>query len=72
MLVQRQFGPVNLFLNGVNLTDRRLTRSQPLLLPARAADGRWTVDSWGPLEGRVINLGLRWQLNAPGTGSERD
>jgi outer membrane receptor for ferrienterochelin and colicins len=22
-------------------------------------DGRWTVDAWAPLEGRVINGGLR-------------
>ena len=61
-LLQRQFGPVSLFLNGENLTDRRLTRTQPLLLPNRAPDGRWTVDAWGPLDGRVVNLGVRWQF----------
>jgi len=27
--------------------------------PDRAADGRWTVDAWAPLEGRNINGGLR-------------
>ena len=62
LLLQHQFGPVGVFLNGENLTDRRLTRDQPLLLRARAADGRWTTDAWGPLEGRVINLGARWRF----------
>jgi len=30
-----------------------------LLRPARGVDGRWTVDAWAPLDGRVINGGLR-------------
>jgi outer membrane receptor for ferrienterochelin and colicins len=25
----------------------------------RAADRRWTVDAWAPLDGRVFNGGLR-------------
>ena len=28
-------------------------------LPAARRDGRWTVDAWAPLDGRVINGGLR-------------
>ncbi len=62
LLLQRQLGPVSVFLNGENLTDRRLTRTQPLLLPNRGPDGRWTVDAWGPLDGRVVNLGVRWRF----------
>ena len=62
VLLERRLGPITVFLNGENLTDRRLTRFQPLVLPAQAADGRWTTDAWGPLDGRVINLGVRWRF----------
>ncbi len=50
---------VKLFLNLENLTNVRQTRWDPLLLPGREADGRWTVDAWAPLDGRVINGGVR-------------
>jgi len=59
LLAERQFGRVRLFINGENLTGVRQTRWDPLVRPARAADGRWTVDAWAPLEGRNINGGLR-------------
>ncbi len=59
LLAEKQFGRIRLFVNGENLTGVRQTRWDPLLLPARAVDGRWTVDSWAPLEGRNINGGLR-------------
>ncbi len=62
VLLERKVGPVTVFLNGENLTDRRLTRFQPLVLPAQAHDGRWTTDAWGPLDGRVISLGVRWRF----------
>lgn len=62
LLLERQIGPAMVFLNGENLTDRRLTRYQPLILPARAADGQWTTDAWAPIDGRVINLGARWRF----------
>src|SRR5215469_9795288 len=51
---------VKLFLNLENLTNVRQTRWYPLLLPSRASDGRWTVDAWAPLDGRVINGGARF------------
>ncbi|MEO8098516.1 MAG: TonB-dependent receptor [Acidobacteriota bacterium] len=50
---------VRLFLNLENLTDVRQTRWNSLLRPDRSADGRWTVDAWAPLDGRVINGGVR-------------
>ena len=50
---------VKLFLNLENLSNVRQTRWDPLLLPSRASDGRWTVDAWAPLDGRVINGGVR-------------
>ena len=59
LLAEKQFGPIRLFVNGENLTGVRQTRWDPLLLPTRAVDGRWTVDAWAPLEGRNINGGLR-------------
>jgi len=59
LLAERQFGRVRLFINGENLTSVRQTRWDPLLRSTRAADGRWTVDAWAPLEGRNINGGLR-------------
>jgi iron complex outermembrane receptor protein len=59
VLAEKQFGRVRLFVNGENLTGVRQTKWDPLLLPARAPDGRWTVDAWAPLDGRTINGGLR-------------
>jgi len=50
---------VKLFLNLENLGNVRQSRWDPMLLPRRAVDGRWTVDAWAPLDGRVINGGLR-------------
>jgi iron complex outermembrane receptor protein len=59
LLAEKQFGRIRLFANGENLTGVRQTRWDPQLRPTRAADGRWTVDAWAPLEGRNINGGLR-------------
>jgi iron complex outermembrane receptor protein len=59
VLGEKTVGRVRLFINGENLTGVRQTRWDPLLRPARAADGRWTVDAWAPLEGRNINGGVR-------------
>ena len=58
-LAERPFGKVRLFINGENLTGVRQTRWDPLIRPERAADGRWTVDAWAPLEGRNVNGGIR-------------
>jgi iron complex outermembrane receptor protein len=65
LLAERQFGRVRLFINGENLTGVRQTRWDPLLRSTRAADGRWTVDAWAPLEGRNINGGLRIRFRQP-------
>ncbi len=58
-LAEKRLGRVRVFLNLENLGNVRQTRFDPLLLPARAADGRWTVDAWAPLDGFVGNGGLR-------------
>lgn len=59
MLAERTIGRARVFVNGENLLDARQTRWQPLVLPARSAERRWTTDAWAPLEGRVINAGVR-------------
>jgi iron complex outermembrane receptor protein len=58
-LVERRFGRVRLFINAENLGGVHQTRFDPLLRPSQAVDGRWTVDAWAPLDGRVINGGMR-------------
>lgn len=50
---------VRAFINLENILDVRQTDHDPLLLPQRTATGSWTVDSWAPLEGFVVNGGLR-------------
>ena len=72
ILLQRRIGPVSVFLNAENLSDRRLTRVHPLVLPTRAPDGLWTTDAWGPLEGRVINAGVRWRFRGAAEKAEAD
>ena len=62
VLAERRVGPLRLFVNGENLTGVRQTRWDPILRPDRAVDGRWTVDAWAPLDGRVINGGVRIQF----------
>ena len=59
LLAERRLGRFSLFVNGENLTGVRQTTWDPLVRPERAVDGRWTVDAWAPLDGRVINGGLR-------------
>ena len=62
VLIERRVGPLRLFVNLENLTDVRQHRWDPVLRPERARDGRWTVDAWAPLDGRVINGGVRVQF----------
>ncbi|MEZ4584784.1 MAG: TonB-dependent receptor [Gemmatimonadales bacterium] len=59
LLAERRLGGISVFVNGEDLTDVRQTRTAPLLRPSRAPDGSWTVDAWGPLDGRVLNVGIR-------------
>ena len=59
VLIERRVGPLRLFVNLENLTDVRQQRWDPVLRRDRAPDGRWTVDAWAPLDGRVINGGVR-------------
>jgi outer membrane receptor for ferrienterochelin and colicins len=62
ILVERRLGSLRLFINGENLTNVRQTKYDPLLRPVPSFDGQWTVDQWAPLDGRVINGGLRFHF----------
>lgn len=62
LLAERRIGRARVFLNAENLLDVRQTRFDPLLLPARAPEGRWTTDAWAPLEGRTFNAGVRLEF----------
>jgi outer membrane receptor for ferrienterochelin and colicins len=59
VLAEREFGPARLFINFENIGDVRQTHYDPLLLQQPARDGRRTTDVWAPLDGRVINGGVR-------------
>jgi iron complex outermembrane receptor protein len=59
VLFEKRVGIARLFLNLENVTNVRQTRYDSLVRPARNFDGRWTVDAWAPLEGRLINGGVR-------------
>jgi iron complex outermembrane receptor protein len=59
LLADHPFGRWRVFVNAQNLTDVRQTHWDPIARPARDVDGRWTVDAWAPLSGRVINFGTK-------------
>jgi iron complex outermembrane receptor protein len=50
------------FMNAENLLNVRLGDYQPLVRSEPGSGGRWTVDAWAPLEGSMINMGLRLVL----------
>jgi iron complex outermembrane receptor protein len=52
-------GRVSLFLNLENILNVRQSGYNPMLRRRRADDGQWTVDAWAPLEGFVVNGGVR-------------
>jgi iron complex outermembrane receptor protein len=58
-LFERAFGPLRAFVNLENVGNVRQTRTDPLVRPTRLPDGRWTVDAWAPLDGFVVNGGVR-------------
>ena len=57
--MSQKVGRFKLFANIENLTDVRQTKYAPVVLPARATDGRWTATPWAPLEGRTFSIGVR-------------
>ncbi|HYK91253.1 MAG TPA: TonB-dependent receptor [Acidobacteriota bacterium] len=59
LMFERTLGRLKIFANAEDLGNIRQTRYDPLLRRNPLPDGRWTVDSWAPLDGRVINGGIR-------------
>lgn len=62
MMGEIAVGKARLFLNAENILGIRQTRYDSLLRPARAPDGRWTVDVWAPTDGFVLNGGVRFRF----------
>ncbi len=62
VLGELRFGEAGVFVSATNLTAVRQTRFDPLLLPAQTPAGRWTTDVWGPLAGRAVELGVRFEM----------
>jgi iron complex outermembrane receptor protein len=58
-LIEKRFERLRVFVNSENLGNVRQTYYDPLVRPERHPDGRWTVGAWAPLDGRVINGGIR-------------
>jgi len=65
-LVERTLGRARVFLNAENLLDVRQTDWDPLVRPFMGRGGRWTNDVWAPLDGLVVNAGVRWSLTGAG------
>jgi iron complex outermembrane receptor protein len=59
LAMKRLGSRATVFLNAENLLNVRLSDYQPLVRPETGPGGRWTVDAWAPLEGSMINLGVR-------------
>src|SRR5438270_4707069 len=47
------------FVRANNVTGVHQTQFFPLLLGASGAAGQWTREAWAPLDGFVLNAGLR-------------
>jgi hypothetical protein len=61
-LAERAFGPAKLFVNVEILLDVRQPDWDPLVRPTIGRGGRWTNDVWAPLDGFVMNAGVRLSL----------
>ena len=68
-LVERGIGRARVFLNAENLLDVRQTDWDSLVRPFVGKGGRWTNDVWAPLDGFVVNAGVRWSLAGGGQGA---
>lgn len=63
LLGAKRLGRATVFLNLENLTNVLQTRYDPILRPTGSGPGEggaWTVPVWAPLEGRAVNLGVRY------------
>ena len=58
-LARMRVGKAVLYVNGENLGNVRQTHVDPLLRRTPGIGGRWTTDAWAPLDGAVVNAGVR-------------
>jgi iron complex outermembrane receptor protein len=57
--LEKHVGPAIVFVFAKNVTGVKQSQFFPVLLTASGPAGQWTRDAWGPLEGFVLNAGLR-------------
>ena len=57
--LEKHIGPTIFFVRGMNLTNVRQDQFGAVLRAATGPGGQWTRDAWAPLEGFVLNAGLR-------------
>jgi iron complex outermembrane receptor protein len=57
--LEKHVGPAILFVRGKNLTGVRQAQFDPVLRRASSPTGQWTYDAWAPLDGLVMNAGVR-------------
>jgi hypothetical protein len=57
--LEKHVGPAILFARANNLTGVRQAHYFPVLLRASGSAGQWTRDVWAPLDGTVLNAGVR-------------
>jgi outer membrane receptor for ferrienterochelin and colicins len=62
VLAERRLGRARVFVNFENIGDVRQTKYVPFLLPGTRTVEPFTTDAWAPLDGRVINAGVRLML----------
>jgi iron complex outermembrane receptor protein len=57
--LEKQVGRAIVYVRGRNLTGVHQAQYSPVLRSASGPAGQWTNDVWAPLDGRVLNAGLR-------------
>jgi outer membrane receptor for ferrienterochelin and colicins len=62
LVAEKAFGPVRLFINFENFTDTRQTRYERIIVGDASTSSVRTLPIYAPLEGRVINGGVRFVL----------
>jgi iron complex outermembrane receptor protein len=63
-LVEKGFGSFRLYVNFENIFDTRQTKYEPIVLEDQQTGMVNTLPIYAPLEGRVINAGIRFILKA--------
>jgi len=62
VIAEKGFGHLRVFINFENIFDTRQTRFEPIAIGSAQSGGIITLPIYAPLEGRVVNGGLRYVL----------